>query len=1071
MFKIIYSNRMTELATRLAELQSTEPLPPLEAETVIVQSNELARWLSLFLAHYHGINSHVDFPYPSAFIWNLFRKVLPDVPKTSPFSKDAMTWRLFNLLPVCRKKPGFEEIDFYLGSDDDPLKCYGLACKIADHFDQYLMYRPDWIRKWEQGESPHWQAMLWQRLVAGKTMPLHRANLLFQLRDYLLNHQAQSISLPTRVIVFGLSSLPPIYLELLQLMARDCDVYIFFLSPSKEYWGDLIDPKKRSKKLVDAPDYAPYLTAGHPLLASMGKQGQAFFEQLADCDAKEESIFIAPLRGRLLGYLQHDIFILNEASHLPSKTQIADQDDSISVHVCHSAMREIEVLHDQLLALFERYPTLSPTDVVVMTPHIDQYAAQIDAVFGCANPHHFIPYGVATGKVKQSTELFTAFNSLLALPQSRFAATSIVGLLECTALQKRFSLTSEHFALIERWVQETNIKWGLSAEDKAELDLPATQANTWRSGLDRLLLGYALPLNDDIEQQRLFEDQLAFDGMSDERAEIVAQLCAFIDRLDNYRQRLRARLDAKQWQILLLAMLDDFFTITVHNQHDESALFCIRHAINHLVEVAALAGFEQAISVDLVKRWLQDQWAVMQHQSASRFMGYGVTFCGMVPMRSVPFKVVCLIGMNDDNYPRRQPSSSFDLLAKDIRKGDRSNREDDRYLFLESLLSAQSHFYISYVGASIQDNSPIPPSVLVSDLKDVLQQGFETEQGGDIWQACLTLHPLQPFSERYFNGISYKLFSYDTTQCPPADKKDIVLSWLDEPLPEADTSWRQVSINALTDFFYHPAKYLCQKRLGLYLKIDDKPLDSREPFSLDSLQAWQVRQQLLAPYLNGQPVTDILPIIKKTGVLPQGNVGDYVINHELEKVKDFAKKWRAVCPDEYLPSVPFDELAIGDFILYGDLTDLASQGFFSYKMNKINGGTLLNIWLRHLILNCIKPKGVNLTSFCMTKDANYHFEPVDNAKSILRAMLDFYWQGLGKPLSLFSKTSFAYAKAEFNDESKSPINTWLGNENIAGEKDDIYYQQIYLAPPLDDEFKNVALAVYQPLMAHLKGKL
>jgi exodeoxyribonuclease V gamma subunit len=317
MLKLITSNNMTQLAVRLAEIQRAQPLEPLEAETVIVQSNELARWLSLFLASQHGIASHIDFPYPSAFIWALFRKILPDeIPQQSPFSTDAMTWRLFELLPECRKQSGFKAIDAYLGSQDDVVKRYDLAHRIADSFDQYLMYRPDWIQAWEQGETPHWQARLWQLVSKGDAKPLHRANLLLQLKVYLSSVKTHPVGLPKRLNLFGLSALPPVYLELFELMSKHCDIYLFFLSPSEDYWGDLLKPKARDKIALGSSEQEYYLATGHPLLASLGKQGQDFFNQLQNCNPEEEFLFSAPQQKTLLGKLHHDIYALTDIDSL-----------------------------------------------------------------------------------------------------------------------------------------------------------------------------------------------------------------------------------------------------------------------------------------------------------------------------------------------------------------------------------------------------------------------------------------------------------------------------------------------------------------------------------------------------------------------------------------------------------------------------------------------------------------------------------------------------------------------------------------------------------------------------------
>ncbi|MDH5591919.1 MAG: exodeoxyribonuclease V subunit gamma [Gammaproteobacteria bacterium] len=1070
MLKVVYSNNMVQLAAHLADMQQNNPLPPLESETVIVQSNELARWLSLFLAGQHGIASHIEFPFPSAYIWALSRRLLADIPKQSIFSTDAMTWRIFDLLPQCRQQSGFEIIDAYLGDQDDTLKRYALSHRIADTFDQYLMYRPDWIHSWEQGQTPNWQAKLWRRLTEGDDKPKHRANLLQQLQAMLSTAKERPAGLPSRLAIFGISALPPVYMDLLELMARYCDITLFFLSPSEEYWGDLVDPKTQAKRLVTAPEEADYLVSGHALLASLGKQGQDFFEQLQAYPHQQQTLFIPPQQDHLLGQLQHDIFSLTDMNDRPKQT-ISKDDDSILIHACHSAMREVEVLHDQLLALFERHPELSPTDVVVMTPDVGIYTPWIDAVFGCTTADQFIPYGIADAGAKKQSPVLSAFMSLLNLPQSRFDVETVTALLECPAIQNRFAIDEQQLELIRYWLRETHTRWGLSAQDKATLGLPEIGSNTWRAGLDRLLLGYAMPLSVDGEQWELFDGKLGFDGISSDRAETMAQLCAFIDSLEQFRQRLKGEFTARQWQQQLLKLLDDMFVATGNNDSDEAELLLIRNELDKLVETTELAGFEQAMNCDLVKEWLKGHLDLSPSQS--RFMGHGVTFCGMVPMRSIPFKVVCLIGMNDESYPRRQPMQGFDLLSQDFRKGDRSRRDDDRYLFLESILSAQSHLYISYVGASIYDNSTIPPSVLVSDLRDVLRQGFETADSGDIWQQILTPHPLQAFSQRYFDGSSEKLFSYVAAHCPPQAKdKGKPQMWFEQSLPEADESWRQVSLNQLLNFFRHPARFLLQERLGLRLDLADEMLETREPFALDGLQAWQLRQQLLDYRLQDRNLTEAMTMIQATGVLPQGTMGEQVFIDQTEKVDVFADKLLPKYPEEFLPPQAF-ELNISGFTLMGQLHGVASSGLFSYRMGKTKGSQLLSVWIQHLVLNCLQPEGVACESRLITENGDYQFQPVPEAELLLHNLLELYWQGLQNPLPLFANTSYAFAQTSLNGGKANPdiaIHTaWQGGQFLTGEMEDLYYQQLYSTPPLDGAFKTLALTVYEPLQAHLSG--
>jgi exodeoxyribonuclease V gamma subunit len=600
------------------------------------------------------------------------------------------------------------------------------------------------------------------------------------------------------------------------------------------------------------------------------------------------------------------------------------------------------------------------------------------------------------------------------------------------------------------------------------MGLPTSEINSWRAGLDRLLLGYAMPLSNDKGQWTLFDDKLAFDGVSGDRANTMAQLCAFVDCLDRFRKSLNKPRTASQWQQHLLLLVEAFFL----EDHEQAETLKISNSLDSFVESTELANFGKKMSIDLVCEWLKEH--LNKNQNEPRFMGQGVTFCGMVPMRSIPFSVVCLIGMNGDSYPRRQPKQGFDLLSADFRRGDRSRRDDDRYLFLEAILSAGEHLYISYVGRSIVDNSEIPPSVLVSDMHDILLQGFSTNSENDIWQQILTEHPLQAFSQRYFEQTSeplINLFSYQVAYCPP-DKaeKTNATAWFEQSLQAPDISWRQISLNELNQFYRHPGRYLLQQRLRLRLEFDDELLDPREPFSLGSLEAWQLRQQLLSQHLKGESLVDALPMIKATGSLPHGEIGQQLFYEEANKVNKFAVRL-ADYPEQFIDPISF-ELSLSEFSLVGQLDDCSAKGLFNYRLSKAKGGDLLSIWCSHLVLNCLRPRGVLCESRWITEDIDIKLKVVADPESLLLELLEVYWQGCQQAIPLFSKTSFAYAKAFLKNGKGDPDNpmmaSWEGNKHTTGEMDDNYYQQLYKAAPLNDEFKKLAIAIYKPIYDHLE---
>lgn len=1066
MLTVIYSNSTYALANRLSEIQQAAPLSPFQADTIIVQSNELSRWLSLFLATRQSIAAHLEFPFPSAYIWQLFHALWPDVPLQSPYAKAAISWRIYAVLPECMHEPGFEAVAAYLGDEKDDLKRYQLAERIADTFDQYLMYRPYWIADWEQGHAESWQGKLWHRLTRDDPEPMHRARLLQKMHKLLKESDTPPPGLPARISIFGISALPPVYLQTFELLSRFVDITIYYLSPSEHYWGDLRDAKQQQREQMQLDLDNSEGEPGHPLLASLGKQGMEFFRQLQDTSHDTETEFVEPQTGSLLADIKHDMFALEA----PTKASVVDDDQSVSIQVCHSAMREIEVLHDQLLAMFERDPELSATDIVVMTPDIDVYAPWIEAVFAASDAHQ-IPFSIADSSGQQESQLLNTFYTLLQLPQSRFDVETVLALLECPSVQARFGLDDAALIWVRDWCRQTRTRWGFDKSDKSALDLPATDANTWRAGLDRLLLGFAMSLNEPGQPWRLFDQQLAMDGISGERAHIVAALCGFVDALDHWRQVFKRRQTLSQWQTNLNHCLDAFFrTEGLDDIEPGMEITAIRKQLERLVESAEHAAFDDEIGIELVLSWLQSHLEAADN--SHRFLGHGVTFCGMVPMRSIPFDVVCLIGMNDDVFPRRQPALSFDLLASDYREGDRSRRDDDRYLFLEALLSAQKTLYISYVGASIVDNSEIPPSVLVSDLEDLLDERFQTTTGDSILPRIKTRHPLQPFSQRYFDGRDPKLFSYNALQCPEQEKIDPP-RWFETPLPEADDGLRELSASQLANFFAHPAKFLLRERLGVRLQLEEEELESREPFSLDGLESWQLRQDLLQARLSQLSDEGMKPLIEATGMLPQGHVGDAWYEQEARNVDDFMQKLAPNLP----PGETFDlpvELSIDGFFIGGQLHDVSEHGLLRYRLANKKGKDLISSWIDHLLLNILRPEGVALETRLILQDAEVLFLPVTAPTEILTDLLKLYWQGCHQPMKFFDKTSFAFAAASLGDKPEKAFQNankaWAPNDNFGTpEKDDAYYQLLYPESPVDDEMGEIAMRVYHPIHQHLEG--
>jgi len=456
MLHVHHSNRLERLVDGLVALTASGLPDPFAPEVVVVQNLGMALWVAQRDAERTGISANLDFPLPATFVWTVFRAWLPDTPEQSLLDREDLVWRAMAALPAQLGNPAFAGLRRYLGDRDSDLKRYQLCRRIADLFDQYLVFRPDLVLGWERGREDHWQAVLWRRL-AEQAAGVHRAHLLQRFREAVASGKAPAADLPQRVSLFGLTALAPAYLEVIAGLAGHSDVHVFLHNPSREYWADLVDDKGQARRRArsrhsGAPDTTQLLDVGSPLLASMGHAGQAFLDQLLDLGGRDHDDFEVPAGNSLLQSLQRDILDLADrrTANPGQRRPLAEDDRSLQVHVCHSPLREIQVLHDQLLRLFDELEGLEPREVVVMAPDIDRYAPYVDAVLSAAPEGHSIPWVIADRRVRAEQPLLDAFFALLDLPASRLQASQVRSLLEVPAVQPRLGLHAEGIARLHQ---------------------------------------------------------------------------------------------------------------------------------------------------------------------------------------------------------------------------------------------------------------------------------------------------------------------------------------------------------------------------------------------------------------------------------------------------------------------------------------------------------------------------------------------------------------------------------------------------------------------------------------------
>jgi len=1074
MFIVHTSNRMERLADRLADILR-RPLPdPLQPELVVVQSRGMQRWISMEIARRNGIGANLHFPFPNALLEMLVEQVPPDRPRTLCLDPETMTFRILMLLPDLLQRAEFAVLERYLENDRDGRKRYRLARRIARLYDQYLIYRPDWIFRWESGgeatdDDERWQGELWRRLVSRGDFD-HRAALQRRLLTSLADTSPESSILPPRIGVFGISYLPPFHLQLLAGISHLTDIHFFLFNPCRQYWGDIVSETEAQRlqqraektlgKAVDPRDL--HMERGHALLASLGGLGRDFLAMVGETDARIEEDFEEIAVRDCLSGIQSGILNLDSTADQPPEPQPAAGDPSIQIHSCHSPMREIEVLHDRLLAMFEEMPDLQPKDVLVMTPEIDLYTPYIHAVFGSQiEDSRRIPYRIADQSLRRESRTVEAFFELLRMRNSRFGATDVLGLLESVEIRQRFELTERDMDRIERWVRDLNIRWGIDAEERRERGLPGFTENTWQAGIERMLLGLALP----GRGRRMFAGILPYDGIEGESNRSLGLFLDFLQALFSWRRRLAGPRTPVQWQQDLLALLEAFFRV---DETSEPDLQAIRDALEMLGAMEQQAGHRLPLPVEVAEAFLEE--TLQQSRRLSGFISGGVTFCALLPMRSIPFPVVALVGMNHDSFPREDRPPAFDRMARRPRRGDRSRRTDDRYLFLEALLSARRRFYISYVGQSIQDNSEIPPAVPVSELIDVMRN--DCRRGAD---AAALKHPLQAFSPRYFNPQQTQLFSYAQENCVAIrEGRRKPSPFFDSPLAEPAEELCRIDLEELCRFFSNPCRFLVRRRLGIRLDDPDTLPEDRENFRLDPLDRYRLGNAITRDRLEGIDTETVYQLRKADGLLPPGNVGRFhfgEIQAQAAALADKVATAAGSAPGAMREwSGSFSGVAVS-----GRLQGLHANGRLQFRFARLRASDLLSAWIRHLVLGLVPDRPCPAVTLLIGNDGARRFHAPLDPEEHLGALLAIYRQGLCRPLPFFPDLSLDCVE-QIHDRGRDPQTAlrrarkrWAGNPYQRGVADDPYYGLCFRhTDPIGDDFLQSAERIFGPLRRHVE---
>ena len=1063
---LISSNRVELLLAALAdEIVDSPPASPFCVETVVVPNPAMARWVNLQLARTNGIAINLHYPLPASWIWETARALIPDLPDRDPLHPEFAAWKIYRLLPDLLDQKAFGGARRYLHNDMDGIKRWQLSQKIAGLYDRYQFHRPELIRAWCAGQDCGWQALLWRKLLDA-TGSGHRIEVIDRMLEILTTQDLPS-AFPERIALFAISSLPPVFVEVIHALAGRTRVLLFMHSPSAHYWADLNSKKSIARIRLQSPDKAAYYHSASDehaseLLASWGRQGQILQDLLLSAeslDSLSTELYRAPVADCLLHRIQCGILSLS------SEIEYSAPDASLQLHSCHSPLRECQVLHDQLLAILDADRSLRPEDILILIPDIGRYAPYVEAVFSKSEnaTRPFIPWNLSDLSLAEQHPLIETCLYLLGLPDSRFTASEVLSLLDLPELSQCFALERRECEAIRDLIDRARVFWGLDGAHKSAFGLPQIEENTWRHAGRRFFAGYA---NGSDELWRAIAPMPEIEGAN---ANIIGRFWLLLQALADCHLRLKAERSALAWQTDLNAVLDRFF---VEQGEESGAVQSIRDALAHLSERVGPG----IVSRELLRHWLQSQ---LREQSArGRYFSGGVTFCGMRPMRCLPFRVIGLLGMNDADFPRREQATEFDLMQSNWRPGDPSKGEEDRYLFLETLLCARDILYISYIGRDLRDNSERQPSILVQELLDFIDRTAASHDGcpDKISQILTRQHPMQAFSPRNFapENAAYdqhwhriaKTLSESETHAPRTGWPRIQLA------PPAREK-RRIDLFRVHGFLNNPVRFFFTTRLKIRL---DSPIarEDNEPFDLDGLTRWHLKSILSRDYLYGRALHG--ERFQAQGLLPHGSLGALALKKTQEETAPLLvplAEYRGLLPEAREIKLRFPD----DYDLVGKISGFYPQkGLLHFTPSKFKGSHLLALWLDQLCV-AASGKGDALPARLLCRDQDWLIPPLteSEARSYLDPIIEAFIAALRGPPAILPAASYAWAACQFggkqSDARKKAFSAWEGVPflNIPGDQHDLYLHLALretLEAPIDDpEFARCSIAFYEDVLS------
>jgi len=1070
------AERADELIDALCALLA-DPLPdPFAPELVSVPTRGMERWLTQRLSaglgaspdRSDGVCANVEFPSPRRLLEDAVATAAGIDPDADAWRPERMVWPLLEVVDGSLGEPWLQNLATHLGATletADPsrqARRFASVRHIAELFDRYALHRPAMVRAWADGRDVDatghrlpadaiWQAELWRRLRARVAQPDPAERI--EAATDRLRAAPGLVDLPDRLSLFGLTRLPTGRLQVLDALAAGREVHLFLLHPSPALWERVARAATQSPRRAD--DATRDLPANR-LLASWGQDVRELQLVVGAATEPAEHHHAAGLRGdTLLARIQAGVRADRPPPGPPlpgredERLPITAGDRSVQVHACHGRARQVEVLRDAILHVLAEDPALEPRDVIVMCPDIETFAPLIQATFGAgevsedddeveALPAELRPPDVrvrlADRSLRQTNAVLGFVGRLLELAEQRLTASQVLDLADREPVRRRFRLDDADVARLEAWVSQSGIRWGLDAGHRAPFKLDRLPAGTWRAGLDRVLLGVAMT----DEEQRLFADVLPLDDVESGAIDLAGRLAELVDRLQATVDAMRAPMTVGGWAATLATAAD---ALTATGARDAWQRAELQRLLDDVVTEAAVTGSAATTRLVLpeVRALLADR--LQGRPTRTNFRTGHLTICTLVPMRSVPHRVVCLLGLDDGEFPRKAVRDGDDLVLRDPHVGDRDSRTEDRQMLLDALMAATDRLIVTYTGKDERTNTPRPPAVPVGELLDVIDATACTGGGAPAREGVLVHHPLQPFDPRNFTLgalVGGQRWGFDRVTLAGARalgaRRAEPGPFLAAPLPDAPAPL--VELDDLVRFVEHPVKAFLRQRLGIALGDASDEVADALTVELDNLEQWGVGSRLLDGRLAGAGMEECAAAEVARGLLPPGRLGAPVLERLRPTVERIAGEALALPrgggggePHSVDVKVALD----GGQILSGTVPGVHGDLLRAVTYSRVSPRPRMALWVRWLALTAACPGRAVEAALVGRARAGAdgsvtiaRFAPLARERALahLSTLLDLQRRGLREPLPLGCLSSGAYAQAGETAARKAWESEW-----------------------------------------------